>query len=187
MDIRTFDIEGPILLTPRKYVDARGSFSETFRQDVFEAAAGAVRFVQDNHSHSVRRGTLRGLHYQAPPHAQGKLVRVVRGEIFDVVVDIRHGSPSFGRHVSVVLNAAAGSLFWVPPGFLHGFLTLTDDAEVIYRVSDYYSPECEGAVAFDDPDLGVQWPLDGAQLSISDKDRHAPRLRDLPPIFSLTA
>jgi dTDP-4-dehydrorhamnose 3,5-epimerase len=187
MDIRSFEIQGPLLLTPHKHVDARGFFSETFRQDLFDAAAGTVRFVQDNQSYSARRGTLRGLHYQAPPHVQGKLVRVVRGEIFDVVVDIRHGSPSFGRHVGVVLSAETGNQFWAPPGFLHGFCTLVDDTEVLYKASDYYSPECDGAVAFDDPDLGIDWPLTGAELSVSDKDRRAPRLRELQPIFDLTA
>ena len=183
MQVETFDIPGPLLLTPKRHGDARGFFSEVFRKDLFEAAAGPVKFVQDNHSRSARRGVIRGLHYQEPPFAQGKLVRVTRGSVYDVAVDARRGSPTFGRHIGVELSETDWRQLWVPPGFLHGFCTLTDDVEFLYKVTAYYSAEHDGAVAFDDPDIGVDWPLDGAEPLVSDKDRKARRLADLPPIF----
>ncbi len=183
MEIRALEIEGPLLLTPSRNGDGRGFFSEVFRLDKFEAAAGAVSFVQDNHSRSAARGTLRGLHYQAPPQAQGKLVRVARGAVYDVAVDIRPASPSYGRHIGVELSAENWHQLWIPPGFLHGFCTLTEDVEFLYKVTAYYSPEHDGAVAFDDPDLGIAWPFARDRLTLSGKDRAAPRLRDLPPIF----
>ena len=183
MQIDTFDIAGPLLLAPARHGDARGFFSEVFRQDRFEAAAGAVGFVQDNHSRSQKRGVIRGLHYQAPPFAQGKLVRVTRGAVYDVAVDARRGSPSYGRHVGVELSEANWRQLWVPPGFLHGFCTLTDDVEFLYKVTSYYSPEHDGAVAFDDPELGIDWPLDGIEPLVSDKDRRAPAFADMPAVF----
>lgn len=183
MDIQEFDIEGPLLFTPLRHGDERGFFSEVFRKDLFEAAAGRYEFVQDNHSRSARRGTLRGLHYQAPPMAQGKLVRVTRGCVLDVAVDIRCGSASFGRHVAVELSAENWRQLWIPPGFLHGFLTLTEDTEFLYKVTTFYSAAHDGAVAFDDPDIGIEWPIPVDDLILSAKDRAAPRLRDLPPLF----
>jgi dTDP-4-dehydrorhamnose 3,5-epimerase len=126
---------------------------------------------------------VRGLHYQSPPAAQGKLVRVTRGAVYDVLVDVRRASSTYGRHVGVELSADNWRQLWAPPGFLHGFCTLTDDVEFLYKVTSYYSPEHDGAVAFDDPVLGIDWPLDGAQALISEKDRAAPRFADMPVVF----
>jgi dTDP-4-dehydrorhamnose 3,5-epimerase len=183
MQIETFDIEGPLMLRPARHGDARGYFSEVFRQDRFDAAAGPTVFVQDNHSRSQARGVIRGLHYQAPPFAQGKLVRVTRGAVYDVAVDVRQGSPSYGRHIGVELSADNWAQLWVPPGFLHGFCTLTEEVEFLYKVTAYYSAEHDGAVAFDDPQIGVDWPLDGREPLVSEKDRKAPRLADMPALF----
>lgn len=179
LDIRHFDIDGPILFTPIRNGDSRGFFSEVFRSDVFEQHCGAVHFVQDNHSRSGRRGTLRGLHFQSPPMRQGKLVRVTRGAAFDVAVDARPQSPTYGRHVAVTLSEENWSQLWVPPGFLHGFCTLCDDVEFLYKVTAYYSPEYDGAVAWNDPDLGIAWPFDEGELFLSGRDQSAPRLKDL--------
>lgn len=183
MNIQQLDIEGPLLVSLRKHGDERGFFSEVFRKDVFEAAAGPLEFVQDNHSRSATKGTLRGLHYQAPPMAQGKLVRVTRGAVLDVAVDIRRDSPHYGRHVAVELSEANWQALWVPPGFLHGFCTLTDDVEFLYKVTAYYSPAHDGSVAWNDPDLAIEWPFAEAMLTLSAKDRAAPLLRDIPAIF----
>jgi len=183
MRIERFEIEGPLLFFPKRHGDERGFFVETFRQDVFEREAGVYRFVQDNHSFSARKGTLRGLHYQAPPAAQGKLVRVTCGAVFDVAVDIRHGSPTFGRHVAVTIDAGEGQVFWIPPGFLHGFCTLGENTDFLYKVTDYYSPEHDGSVCWNDPDLAIEWPSAVDEATLSGKDRVAPRLRDLPRIF----
>ncbi len=183
MQVDTFDIEGPLLLTPPRHGDARGFFSEVFRQDAFEGAAGPVRFVQDNHSVSAARGVLRGLHFQRPPFAQGKLVRVARGAVLDVAVDAREGSPTYGRHLTVELSADNWRQLWVPPGFLHGFCTLTEETEFLYKVTAFYSAPHDAAAAFDDPDIGVRWPFPREALTLSDRDRAAPRLRDLAPIF----
>ena len=183
MQVDTFEIEGPLLLTPRRHGDARGFFSEVFRQDAFNEAAGPTRFVQDNHSVSSVKGVLRGLHFQRPPFAQGKLVRVARGAVLDVVVDVREGSPTYGRHVTAELSADNWRQLWAPPGFLHGFCTLTDETEFLYKVTAFYSAPHDGAVAFGDPDIGVEWPFPAEALTVSEKDRNAPRLRDLAPIF----
>lgn len=183
MEFHRFDIDGPILFMPKRHGDARGFFSEVFRQDVFEQQAGPVRFVQDNHSASATKGTLRGLHFQAPPFEQGKLVRVARGAVIDVAVDIRKASPTYGRHIAVELSAENWHQLWVPPGFLHGFCTVEENTEFLYKVTNYYSPEHDGAVAWNDPDLGIAWPFDAAALNLSDKDRRAPRLKDIPSFF----
>jgi len=183
LKVESFDIDGPLLLVPARHGDARGFFSEVFRQDKFDALVGPTQFVQDNHSRSMTRGVIRGLHYQAPPFAQGKLVRVTRGAVLDVLVDIRHGSPTFGRHIAVELSEENGAQLWAPPGFLHGFCTLSDDTEFLYKVTAYYSPAHDGAVAYDDPDIAISWPADLLPAQVSDKDRKAPRLRDLPVIF----
>ena len=183
MKITPLDLDGLLLVEPARHGDARGFFSEVFRRDTFEAAAGPVAFLQDNHSRSRRRGVIRGLHYQAPPFAQGKLVRVTRGAVYDVAVDARRGSPTFGRHIGVELSEDNWRQLWIPPGFLHGFCTLTDDVEFLYKVTAYYSPEHDGAVAFDDPAIGVAWPLDGVEAMVSDKDRAAPKLADMPAVF----
>lgn len=159
-----------LLIEPRVFGDARGFFYESYNEQAFAAASGLqVAFVQDNHSKSGI-GVLRGLHYQLPPKAQGKLVRVVRGEVFDVAVDIRRGSPTFGRWVGANLSAENKRQMWIPEGFAHGFLTLSDEVEFLYKTTDYYSPEHERCVAWDDPDLAVEWPLTQAPM-LSGKDR----------------
>ncbi|GLQ20531.1 dTDP-4-dehydrorhamnose 3,5-epimerase [Algimonas porphyrae] len=175
MQIDRFDISGPVLFTPRRFVDERGYFAETFRQSVFVDAIGeVVQFVQDNQSLSERKGTIRGLHYQAPPHAQGKLVRCTQGAIIDVAVDIRSGSTTYGQHVRVQLSAGNGAQLWVPPGFLHGFATLTDHCLVQYKCTAYYDADCDGGVAWNDPDLDIDWGLSGTDPAISTKDAAAP-------------
>jgi dTDP-4-dehydrorhamnose 3,5-epimerase len=170
------EIEGPLLLRPRVFGDARGFFYESWNQRVFDAAAGQTRFVQDNHSRSAA-GVLRGLHYQLPPHPQGKLVRCVVGAIFDVAVDIRRTSPSFGQWLGTELSAENQAQLWVPAGFAHGFLTLSEHAEVLYKTTDTWSRECERAIRWDDPQLAIAWPLErlaGALPQLSAKDAEAP-------------
>lgn len=178
-EITTFDIPDLCLLRPRQFGDDRGFFSEVFRADWLPAE----RFVQDNHSLSAKRGTVRGLHFQRNPRAQGKLVRVVAGAILDVAVDIREGSPTYGRHVAVELSAKNWSQLWVPAGFLHGFCTLTEATEVVYKVTDYYSPEHDAAVAWNDPDIGIAWPVSAEEATVSAKDAAAPRLSAIGPQF----
>jgi dTDP-4-dehydrorhamnose 3,5-epimerase len=171
-------VQGPLQLTPRVFGDERGFFYESWNQQAFNAAAGDTCFVQDNHSRSSR-GVLRGLHYQLPPHPQGKLVRCVLGEIFDVAVDIRRGSPSFGQWVGSHLSAANHQQLWVPAGFAHGFLTLSEHAEVLYKTTDVWSRDCERAIRWDDPQLAIAWPLHelaGAEPQLSEKDAAAPLL-----------
>ena len=171
------------ILTPRRFSDARGFFSETWSARRLAEAGVEAAFVQDNHSHSAEAGTVRGLHYQRPPHAQGKLVRVARGRILDVAVDVRRGSPSYGRWVAAELSAENGAQLWVPRGFLHGFATLEPDTEVLYKVDDYYAPECDGAVRFDDPDLAIDWGFATERAVLSDKDAAAPWFRDFETPF----
>ena len=176
-------VQGPLLLTPRVFGDERGFFFESWNQQAFNAAAGDTAFVQDNHSRSSR-GVLRGLHYQLPPHPQGKLVRCVLGEIFDVVVDIRRSSPTFGQWEGAHLSAANYQQLWLPAGFAHGFLTLSEHAEVLYKTTDFWSRECERAIRWDDPQLGISWPLEalsGAEPQLSQKDGAAPLLAELSP------
>ena len=183
MQVRTLDLPGPLVFAPVRHGDMRGFFSETFRQDVFDTHVGPATFVQDNHSRSTRRGVVRGLHCQTPPHVQGKLVRVTRGAVYDVVVDARAGSPSYGRHAGLELSADNWLQLWVPPGFLHGFCTLTDEVEFLYKVTSYYNAGAELTVAYDDPDLGINWPFRGGDALVSDKDRAGLCFRDLPPAF----
>lgn len=165
------DISDVLILEPKVFGDARGFFFESYNQRDFEAATGlrGVTFVQDNHSRS-RRGVLRGLHYQLPPKAQGKLVRVVRGAVFDVAVDIRQGSPTFGRWVGVELSESNHRQLWIPPGFAHGFLVLSDEADFLYKTTDYYSPAHERCIRWDDPTLAIAWPLGGVVPIVSAKD-----------------
>ena len=184
MQVKQLEIPGPLLVSPTRHGDARGFFSETFRQDVFDTAVGPVQFVQDNHSKSTQAGVIRGLHCQGPPHEQGKLVRVTRGAVYDVVVDVRIGSPTYGRHLDVELSAENWLQLWVPPGFLHGFCTLTDEVEFLYKVTSYYNAGAEATIAFDDPDLDIAWPLNGVAPLVSDKDRRGPRLRDFHSPFT---
>ena len=170
-------IDGPLLITPRAFGDDRGWFFESWNQNNFNKAAGeTVLFSQDNHSRSVR-GVLRGLHYQLAPEPQAKLVRASVGEIFDVAVDIRRSSPSFGQWVGAVLSAENKQQLWVPEGFAHGFLTLSDVAEVQYKARGFWNKQCERAIRWDDPQLGIEWPIDqleGATVNLSDKDATAP-------------
>ncbi len=172
MKTHRFDIAGPVLFVPEKHEDSRGAFMETFRRDVFAGATGCTDgFVQDNRSTSIEAGTLRGLHAQKPPRAQGKLVSAIAGAIFDVAVDIRKDSPTFGRSVSLKLSPQNGAQFWIPPGFLHGFVTLEPDTIVAYKCTDYYSPDHEICIAWNDADLAIDWSTDAPQLS--DKDARA--------------
>lgn len=183
MKIERLKIPDVWLVTPKKHGDSRGFFSETFRTDVFADNSLTLSFVQDNHVRSGQKGVLRGLHFQTPPHAQGKLVRCARGAILDVAVDIRAGSPTYGLHVSVELSADNWSQLWVPPGFAHGYLTLEDDCEVIYKVTDYYAPACDRGLAWDDPALAIDWGISEAEVILSDKDRKQPRLAEMPLAF----
>jgi dTDP-4-dehydrorhamnose 3,5-epimerase len=183
MKIEALEIPDVLLLTPPKHGDARGFFSETFRADVLATYVAQAVFVQDNHVRSVQKGVLRGLHFQTPPHAQGKLVRCTRGAILDVGVDIRMGSPTYGRYVAAELSAANWRQLWVPPGFAHGYVTLEDDCEVIYKVTDYYAPDCDRGIAWNDPALGIDWRISAVDVILSDKDRKQPRLQDAPPAF----
>ncbi len=183
MQSKRLEIEGLIEVVPVRHGDARGHFSETYNAARFAEAGIGASFVQDNHSYSAHAGVLRGLHFQAPPFAQDKLVRVVRGAVLDVAVDIRHGSPTFGKWLAVTLTAEEGNQLFIPAGFAHGFLTLEPSTEVIYKVSAPYSPDHDHSVAYDDPDLGIDWPLGGSAPLLSPKDAAAPRLKDLPAIF----
>lgn len=165
-----------LLLEPRVFEDERGFFYESYNQKAFDEAVGrSVTFVQDNHSRSVK-GTLRGLHYQLPPHPQGKLVRVTLGEVFDVAVDIRRGSPTFGQWVGETLSADNRCQLWIPPGFAHGFLVTSAVAEFQYKCTDFYAFDCEGCIRWDDSDLGIDWPLEGQPL-VSAKDQQAGTFR----------
>ena len=176
MQVTPTAIEGVLILEPRVFGDARGFFMESFNQKAFDAAVGhAVSFVQDNHSRSGK-GVLRGLHYQVPPHAQGKLVRVTQGSVFDVAVDIRPGSPTFGRSAAVELSGENHRQLWLPPGMAHGFLVTSESADFLYKTTDYYAPECEGCVLWSDPSLGIDWPDVGRAPQLAAKDLAAPLL-----------
>jgi dTDP-4-dehydrorhamnose 3,5-epimerase len=176
-------IEDVILIEPTIHGDDRGYFVETFRQDLFEEVIGyQVNFVQDNESKSTK-GVLRGLHYQLPPRTQSKLVRVLEGAVLDVAVDIRTGSPSFGKYVAVELSDDNQKQMFIPRGFAHGFVVLTDTATFAYKVDRYYSPECERGLAFDDIDVNIDWQLAKQQLLISDKDTQQPQLKELVECF----
>lgn len=176
-------LPGVLTLTPRRFGDARGWFSEVWNRQVLAEAGISVDFVQDNHSHSRNVGTVRGLHFQSPPHAQAKLVRCGRGRVFDVAVDIRKGSPAFGKWTGVELSAENGRQVLIPAGFLHGFVTREPESELLYKCSDYYAPDCDGAVRFDDPDLGIDWGIDPDAAILSDKDRAAPLFRNFATPF----
>lgn len=166
-----------VLFTPKVFGDERGFFYESFNARAFKEATGLEpEFVQDNHSRSVK-GVLRGLHYQLDPHAQGKLVRVVQGEVFDVAVDIRRSSPTFGKWVGAVLSAQNNNQLWIPPGFAHGFITLSDTAEFLYKTTDFYSTQSERCIAWNDPEIGIEWPLD-CTPQLSGKDQLGVALKD---------
>lgn len=183
LDIQRTDLDGVLLLTPRRFGDARGFFSEVYNQARFAAAGVDVTFVQDNHSRSASAGTVRALHFQRPPFAQAKLVRVLRGAIVDVVVDLRPSSPTYRRHLAVELSAASWQQLFVPAGFLHGFCTLEPDTEVFYKVDAYYSAAHDGGVRWNDPALGIDWPVRPEAAVLSDKDRALPLLKDIGDIF----
>ena len=168
-------LPGVWIITPTVYPDSRGWFSETYREETFREHGIETRFVQDNHSHSIR-GVLRGLHYQKPPKAQGKLVSVIQGEIFDVAVDIRKGSPTYGQWVGEVLSSDTHRLLYVPAGFAHGFCVLSEEADVVYKVTNEYAPDLDRGIIWNDPDLAVQWPIEEPLLS--PKDAQLPCLRD---------
>jgi dTDP-4-dehydrorhamnose 3,5-epimerase len=180
--VTSTSLPGVLVLEPEVFVDERGFFFESFNQRAFDEAVGAdVRFVQDNHSRSMR-GVLRGLHYQVAPHAQGKLVRVVAGSAFDVAVDLRRGSPTFGRWTGVLLDAMTHRQLWVPPGFAHGFLALEDDTHFLYKTTDYYAKDCERAIAWNDAAIGIEWPLpDGKQPRLAGKDAAGAGLAQAEP------
>lgn len=171
------------LVETSRFEDARGFFAETYSRRTFFEAGIDASFVQDNCSFSVSPGTLRGLHFQIPPRAQDKLVRVLRGSILDVVVDIRHGSPTFGQHASVTLSAGQGKQLFIPAGFAHGLMTLEPGTEVFYKVSDFYSPEHDAGLLWNDPALGIDWQLGTAEVMLSEKDRRHPVLAELPRYF----
>lgn len=172
------------LISAPRHADPRGFFSEVWNRRSFREAGLDLEFVQMNHSRSAKAGTLRGLHFQSPPHAQDKLVQAIRGRVLDVVVDIRASSPNFGRHVAVELSADNGLQLLAPAGFAHGFCTLEDDCDVLYQVTAHYAREHDLGLAFDDPDLGIDWPFPAEAMTLSDKDRNHPRLRDLPRYFA---
>jgi dTDP-4-dehydrorhamnose 3,5-epimerase len=174
--IEPTELEGVVLLCPKRFEDPRGFFAEVWNHQRFAETVADVTFVQDNQSLSRHAGTLRGLHYQAPPHAQAKLVRCGRGRLLDVAVDVRRGSPTWGRWVARELTAHGGEQMFVPVGFLHGFVSLEPDTEILYKCSDYYAPDCDGAVRYDDPELGIDWRTDLSRVVVSDKDAAAPTL-----------
>jgi len=183
MRITPQTIPDVFVIEPEVHGDHRGYFVETFRQDKFEATVGyKVNFVQDNESKSSK-GVLRGLHFQLAPHAQSKLVRVIEGSVLDVAVDIRKGSPTFGQHVAVELSGDNKKQLFVPRGFAHGFIVLTDTATFAYKVDSYYSPECDRGLAFDDHDLNIDWLLPTESLSLSDKDTKQPKFTELADGF----
>lgn len=178
MIIERLAIPDVILIRPKKFGDSRGFFSETWNRDVFRKEGIDLDFVQDNHSLSVEKGVLRGLHFQSPPRAQDKLVRCTKGSILDVAVDIRTGSPTYGHYVSAVISAENWTQIFVPKGFAHAFLTLEPNTEVQYKVTDYYAPECDGSILWNDPEIGIDWGVEAESVTLSDKDRNAPKLSE---------
>lgn len=185
MQIRSFELEGPLEIIPRKIEDERGYFSEIFRLNSFAERVSAVEFVQDNQSLSVRAGTVRGLHFQTSPAAQGKLVRCLVGKLVDFAVDLRKGSPTFGRWISVTLSPEHNNQLWVPIGFGHGFCTLEPNTVISYRVTNYYSAENDKGVAWDDSEIAIEWPDIADPDTLSTKDRKQPTLAQLPQYFSM--
>ncbi|MBV8089765.1 MAG: dTDP-4-dehydrorhamnose 3,5-epimerase [Alphaproteobacteria bacterium] len=187
MQVVATEIADVKLLKPVRHVDSRGFFSEVFRDDALRQHGIDIHFVQDNHSLSANQGVVRGLHFQIPPFAQAKLVRVIAGSIFDVAVDIRWGSPSFGRHVAAVVSASDWNQILIPTGFAHGYCTLEPNTEVLYKVSNYYSAEHDRGLLWNDPALGIAWPVAAAEAEVSDKDRKQPLLSSLSRNFHYEA
>jgi dTDP-4-dehydrorhamnose 3,5-epimerase len=184
MNVIETDLPGVLIIEPVRHGDHRGFFSETWQRQRFADHGITADWIQDNHSRSATPGTLRGLHFQSPPHAQAKLLRCIRGSILDVAVDIRVGSPTFGRHVAVELGEANFRQLLVPRGFAHGFVTLEPDTEVLYKVDAGYAPAHDAGIAWDDPDLGIDWGFGAGEVTLSDKDRTHPRLAELGPVFT---
>ena len=182
MKVIETDLEGVVILEPQVFGDRRGYFFESYSQRKFDEAVRPIRFVQDYESKSSY-GVLRGLHFQKPPHAQSKLVRVISGTVLDVAVDIRHGSPTFGRHVTVELSGENRRQLFIPRGFAHGFAVLSEEALFQYKCDNYYAPQSEGAVAWNDPRLGIDWRIDPANVILSEKDSWHPRLDEAPELF----
>lgn len=183
MQITPTEIPDIVEITPKKFGDHRGFFSEVFKRSALRDADIDIDFVQDNHSMSQAVGVVRGLHYQKPPYAQAKLIRVIRGAIFDVAVDIRKNSPTFGQHVSRILSAANWKQLLIPAGFAHGFATLEPDTEVLYKVNAPYAPDHEAGILWNDPALGINWPVDDSTVTLSDKDKVYPTLADAERVF----
>ena len=183
MDIKTSKLPGVLVLKPRRFTDARGYFVETYNAQLFRESGIAVQFVQDNQSFSLREGTIRGLHFQLPPAAQAKLVRVLNGSIFDVVVDLRLESPTYGQWVAEEISAESGEQIFVPQGFAHGFCTLERNTEVAYKVDSYYAPASETGVIWNDPSLNISWPVELNEAILSDKDRKLGTFKDLVSPF----
>jgi dTDP-4-dehydrorhamnose 3,5-epimerase len=184
LDVRPLGLDGVFEIRPKRHGDARGFFSETWNQASMAEAGLDFGWVQDNHSFSAAKGVLRGLHYQLPPSAQDKLVRVSRGSVYDVAVDIRRGSPTFGQWVGLVLSAELWNQILVPKGYAHGFVTLEPDTEVQYKVTAPYDPACDRGIRFDDPAIAIEWPVGAAEVQLSDKDRAQPLLADSDTGFS---
>jgi dTDP-4-dehydrorhamnose 3,5-epimerase len=183
IDVQPFAIDAVKLIQVPKFGDDRGFFSETYNKRAFAEAGIEIAFVQDNHAYSAQPDTVRGLHFQTPPYAQDKLVRVVRGAILDVAVDLRQGSPTYGQHVTAEISADKWNQILVPVGFAHGLRTLEPDTEVIYKVSNFYAPEHDKGLLWNDPDLGIDWGIHGDTAHLSEKDSQHPRLADLPLYF----
>lgn len=183
MDWQELSLPGLMIITPRVFEDHRGFFSETYNRAALEQLGIRADFIQDNHSMSRAVGVLRGLHFQIPPVAQGKLIRVIKGAIWDVVVDLRTDSPTYGQHHAIELSAKNRHQLWIPAGFAHGFCTLWPNTEVAYKVDAYYSAENERGLAWDDDALGIEWPVEPEDAILSDKDRTWPRLTELPRYF----
>jgi dTDP-4-dehydrorhamnose 3,5-epimerase len=181
-DHTTISVNQPRIIVPKRHVDDRGWFSEIFHEKRLYDLGITCRFVQDNQAISIRAGTLRGLHFQLPPPAQAKLVTVLRGRILDVAVDVRRGSPTFGRHVSTELSAETGRQLYIPVGFAHGYLTLQDDVLLMYKVSDYYAPAYDSGICWNDPDIAISWPFKD-DIIMSDKDRRLPLLKEFASPF----
>ena len=182
MQVIKTDIEGVVIIEPKVFGDHRGYFFESFSERDFNAQVREVKFVQDNESKSCY-GVLRGLHFQKPPHCQSKLVRVVKGAVLDVAVDIRKGSPTFGKHVAVELTEENHRQLFIPRGFAHGFAVLSDEAVFQYKCDNYYAPQSEGSVLWNDPDIGIEWGIPSEDVMLSEKDRNAPLLKDLGDVF----
>lgn len=179
MKLRETELDGVVELTPTRHGDDRGWFSEVWNRSTIADLGIALDWVQDNEAKSAAAGTVRGLHFQTEPHAQDKLVRAAHGRIVDVAVDLRRSSPTFGRHVAVELSADVGNQLLVPVGFAHGYCTLEPDTVIAYKVTDFYAPSCDRSLRWNDPTLGIDWPVDLADATLSDKDRYAPLLAEI--------